>query len=118
MRFARVHVFPYSARPGTLAATMPDHVNPQVRRQRACQVREIARLSSGAFRQQFVGRTLPVLWETQLSDGRWSGLTDNYLRVFAESRQNLANTLCPIYLSGVEPDGMCGQIIRAQAGEP
>jgi len=111
MAFARVHVFPYSERPGTPAATMPGQVDPQIRRRWARRIREIARRCSEAFRRQFLGHTLSVLWETQLADGRWSGLTDNYIRVYAESKEGLANALRPTRLTGLEANGMCGRLI-------
>ena len=110
MAFARAHVFSYSERPGTPAATMPGAVDPQVRRQRAWQLREIARRSGEAFRRQFVGQTLPVLWETRCADGRWPGLTDHYIRVFTESEQDLANTLCDTRLTGLDAGGMRGEL--------
>ena len=112
MGFARVHVFPYSSRPGTPAATMPDQVEPQVRHRRARDMRTIAQRSSEAFRQQLVGLTLPVLWEGRPVHGRWSGLTDNYVRVFAESSENLANTLRPAHLSALDPGGLRGKVLR------
>ena len=82
--FARVHVFPYSLRAGTPAARMPGQVPAPVKAERAKAMRAAAAASARAFRQQFVGRTMPVLWETSRpgADGPvWSGLTDNYLRV-------------------------------------
>jgi threonylcarbamoyladenosine tRNA methylthiotransferase MtaB len=123
MRFARVHVFAYSARPGTLAAEMPDQVELEVRRQRAADIREIARQSREAFHRQFLGRTLDVLWEMGRSEARsgarrrWPGLTDNYIRVYTDSERNLANTLCPTRLVALEKGGVRGEIqATGQAG--
>jgi threonylcarbamoyladenosine tRNA methylthiotransferase MtaB len=112
MAFARAHVFAYSERPGTPAADMPDPVEPPVRRRRARELREIALRSGEAFRRGFVGQTLPVLWETRGPDGRWSGLTDNYMRVHAGSDENLANTLRLTRLTALEPGGLSGIVVR------
>jgi threonylcarbamoyladenosine tRNA methylthiotransferase MtaB len=114
MAFARAHVFAYSERPGTQAAEMPDQVDPQVRQERAWEIREIARRSGEAFRGRFVGRTLPVLWETRGADERWSGLTDNYMRVLAESKEDLANALRDTYLTGLEPGVLRGTVLDTQ----
>jgi threonylcarbamoyladenosine tRNA methylthiotransferase MtaB len=111
MQFARIHVFPYSERPGTPASTMPDQVDLQVRRQRARLVREIGQRSGRAFRQRSVGRTLAVLWERRLDNGRWSGLTDNYIRVYAQTERDLANVLCDARLSSLESNGVYGEIV-------
>ena len=112
MGFARTHVFAYSERPGTPAATMPDQVNPQIRRQRARALREIAQSSGETFRQAFVGRTVPVLWEARLAAGGWSGLTDNYIRVHADYAGDLRNVLRPTVLSALEPGGIRGSPIE------
>lgn len=113
MRFSRVHVFPYSLRPGTLAAKMPGQVPSQVRAERATAMRAIAAASGLAFCQQFAGRTLDVLWESSWKEGRdlmWSGLTDNYLRVYAASEVDLANRLLSTQLVGLFKDGLRGQV--------
>jgi threonylcarbamoyladenosine tRNA methylthiotransferase MtaB len=111
MQFARVHVFAYSPRPGTPAAEMPDPVDLHVRQQRAAQFREIGQRSGETFRRQFLGRTLPVLWEIRRSRGRWSGLTDNYVRVYTHSERDLANTLCPTRLIALESGGARGEVL-------
>jgi threonylcarbamoyladenosine tRNA methylthiotransferase MtaB len=111
MAFARAHVFAYSARPGTPAARMPDQIDPRVRRRRAQQMRDVARRSGEAFRRRYLGCTMPVLWERRLADGRWSGLTDNYVRVYTDSEECLANTLREVELDALEPDGMRGRLV-------
>ena len=113
MGFSRVHVFPYSLRPGTLAAKMPGQVPSQIKTGRARAMRAVAAASGLAFRQQFAGQRLEVLWESSRKEGAdlvWSGLTDNYLRVYAASEENLANQLLSVQL--VEPfkEGLWGQI--------
>jgi threonylcarbamoyladenosine tRNA methylthiotransferase MtaB len=116
MQFARVHVFAYSARPGTPAAEMPGAVDLEVCRQRAAQIRQIGRHSGDAFRRQFLGHTLPVLWEIRRTQrgsrvrGRWSGLTDNYIRVYTHSEQDLTNTLVPTRLVVLEKGGIGGEL--------
>ena len=101
--FARAHVFPYSARPGTVAAGLPDQVPSRIKAERAQAMRAVATASDRAFRQRFVGRTMAVLWETSRpgEDGLvWNGLTDNYLRVQAACPQgaDLANRITPARL--------------------
>lgn len=109
--FARAHVFAYSERPGTPAATMPGSVPHTVRRLRARRLREIARQSGESYRRRFLERTMTVLWETQLGDGRWSGLTDTYVRVFTESPEDLHNVLRAATLTALETGGMRGSLV-------
>ena len=113
MSFSRVHVFPYSLRTGTPAARMPGQVPAQVKAQRARDLRAIASASQRAFSQSFVGQTLGVLWEShrETDDGiLWSGLTDNYLRVYTRSSVNLANTLVPTRLVALTGNDLQGEV--------
>jgi threonylcarbamoyladenosine tRNA methylthiotransferase MtaB len=110
--FARVHVFPYSARAGTPAASLPEQVSPAEKRARAAQLRAVAAQSARQWREQFVGQTLQVLWESQ-QNGLWRGLTDNYIRVTVQSQESLARTITPVHLDGLTADGLHGVLAWA-----
>jgi threonylcarbamoyladenosine tRNA methylthiotransferase MtaB len=97
MRFARIHVFPYSPRPGTKAAAMPDRVEDKVKQERSRRMLALGRACVRNFRKRFVGKTVMVLWEKE-TGGVWSGLTDNYIRVFTKSDKDLTNKLMPVEL--------------------
>jgi len=108
--FARIHVFPYSRRQGTTAAAMPGQVAAPVKNARRRKMLALARASRESFNRKFLGETMDVLWE-QTEDGRWSGLTDNYLRVYASSREHLRNRITPAKLIDIHKDGVRGEII-------
>ena len=99
MGFANIHVFPFSERPGTLAAAMPDKVGDRVKKERSERMLKLARESTLHFREKFLGRTMTVLWEQEV-DGDWVGLTDNYIRVLASSNEPLKNRLTATRLGG------------------
>lgn len=82
--FGKVHVFPFSPRPGTLAADMKPRVAPAVIRAREARVIEAAAAAAQRCRARFLAQPLPVLIE-QHHRGWWQGLSHNYLRV--RSRQ-------------------------------
>jgi threonylcarbamoyladenosine tRNA methylthiotransferase MtaB len=107
MGFARIHVFPYSPRQGTQAAQLPNRVGDGVKRERSHEMLALAEESARNFRQKFLGETMAVLWEKQ-SGGVWTGLTDNYIRVYANSDEDLANKLLPVKLLEVKDDGVWG----------
>jgi threonylcarbamoyladenosine tRNA methylthiotransferase MtaB len=111
MCFARIHVFPYSLRPGTAAAQMKPAVPPSVKKQRSRQMLDLAEESSLAFRQRYTGKTMDVLWE-QRSGGLWSGLTGNYIKVYIKSSDNLANRLAPVKLMEIHKDGVWGEVSK------
>lgn len=112
INFARVHVFPYSSREGTLAAQLPLHVSDLIKDARAKAMQRVADLSLRRFAERFVGQTLSVLYEEETSaSGVWSGYTDNYIRVLTRSRENLANRIVPTRLVEVVEDGARGEIL-------
>jgi threonylcarbamoyladenosine tRNA methylthiotransferase MtaB len=113
MAFSRTHVFPFSARAGTPAKDMPDQVSHQVKVQRARAMRKTAFTSQKAFGQSYIGRTLDVLWEAERErrEGTfWSGLTDNYLRVYTRNSADLANRLVPARLVSTTGNDLLGEI--------
>ena len=114
MRFARVHIFPYSSRPGTPAAQFSQQVPAPVKHQRSQMLSEVAHQPEMAFRSQFIGRTLEVLWETQNARGEWSGLTDNYIRVLTRSSSDLSNQIVPVRIIGLSGHGLAGEILSTE----
>jgi threonylcarbamoyladenosine tRNA methylthiotransferase MtaB len=110
MEFARIHVFSYSPRQGTQAALMPDQVDDRVKRERSQRMLALARESTQNFRQKFLGKTMLVLWEKQ-TDGVWSGLTDNYIRVYTKSSKDLTNQLLPVTLVERGKDGGWEEVV-------
>ena len=100
MAFANIHVFPYSERPCTPATLMPEKIDEPVKKERSERMLKLARESARRFEEQFLGRTMMVLWEREVDDGVWVGLTDNYIRVVAQSKKPLKNWLIPARLGG------------------
>ena len=82
VRFAAMHVFPYSVRPGTKAAAMPQHTR-AVKEARARQAQRVADELEEEYLRAQVGRTLSVLFETG-EGGVWQGHSENYCLVRAE----------------------------------
>ena len=111
MGFARIHVFPYSVRRETEAAQMPHQVRDKIKKQRSQKMLALARESVQNFSRQFLGNTMPVLWEKQ-TDGIWSGLTGNYIKVYTRSDKDLTNQLMPVKLVEVRGDRVWGRITR------
>ena len=81
--FAAMHVFPYSPRPGTRAAAMPEQLPKAVKEARARAAQEAAEEMRRNYLKSQLGQTLPVLFETE-ENGLWQGHSDNYCVVRAE----------------------------------
>ena len=112
--FARVHVFPFSARPGTTAAAMPDQVPPGRRKERMERMLAAAGRAEQAFRGAHLGERTTVLWEKP-KDGIGQGLTDHYLRVLAPAGAALWNCFSEVDLVGLAPGGIEGRIVAGLA---
>jgi threonylcarbamoyladenosine tRNA methylthiotransferase MtaB len=126
MKFSRVHVFPYSAREGTVAASLPLQVPDAVKDLRRKQMQVVANASARAFAERFIGRTMEVLWETSSRDrrpatdavrshpSRWSGYTDNYIRVTTASYADLHNRIMQAELVTLEQDEVEGRLAQEE----
>ncbi len=110
MKFARTHVFSYSARSGTAAAGMPKQIPPLVKKLRSIQMIELGQTSLEKYNGRFSGTDQEVLFE-QLSGESWSGYTDTYIRVYIKNTQNLANRLMKVRLLGLMGEGLEGQLL-------
>ncbi len=80
VRFAKVHMFPYSARARTRAALFPGKVAPDVIAERKQRLMRLAEQVAYNLREDYVGRVLHVLLES-CDEGVWSGHTENFLPV-------------------------------------
>ncbi len=80
LAFAKAHVFRFSPRQGTAAARMRGQIQDSVKKERSEQLLALNELHGRQFREQFLGQNVDVLVEHP-RNGRWEGLTDNYLRV-------------------------------------
>jgi threonylcarbamoyladenosine tRNA methylthiotransferase MtaB len=114
MAFAKLHVFRYSRRAGTAAATMPGQVPSDVIEGRSRRMHDLGTRLERAFRRRFFGRTMEALWETGEVNGEgllWSGFTENYLRVSARGGPDLRNVVTPVQLMADTSSGLMGQIV-------
>lgn len=116
MEFSHLHIFRFSPREGTVAARMPGQVDPRRVQARSQRLHQLDARQQRAFHRRFLGQELSVLWETaEPTPGGllWSGLTPNYLRVFAFSEGELRNRITPVRLSGLLPGGLMGEMAGA-----
>ena len=90
---AFLHVFPYSKRPGTRAAVMPDQVQDSVKTERVARLEALSDELHAAFVAANKGLPERVLWESSVKDGMMFGYTGNYIRVEKPYDPALVNTL-------------------------
>ena len=112
LAFSYLHVFSYSRRPGTKAASLSNHVPGAVIKRRARELRALSERKSTAFRQSQIGRKLRVLTLHPSEDRsctRTPALSTNYLRLLVEGVFP-ANQWLEVKPSGYEGNSLLGQV--------
>lgn len=108
MRFARMHVFPYSEREGTAAATMPDPVPRHIREERARELIALGADMAEDYRRAQLGTVRRVLFE-QCAEGVSVGYTPEYMR--CEAPGAVCGQTLPVRMTGLLPEGFSGEIV-------
>lgn len=106
--FEKVHVFPYSIRPGTPAAKMPDQIEKSEKEKRAAIMSDTAEKIRKAFLESQVGKTLEVLVE-DYHGGYAQGFTPNYTPVKIACEENL-HGIIKTEITAVDGDFCIGKI--------
>jgi threonylcarbamoyladenosine tRNA methylthiotransferase MtaB len=105
-----LHVFPFSARPGTPAAKFGDQLDPAIIKKRCSRMRQLGHQKRLKFYSRFTGQTLPVLIETKRdgSNGLLKGISSNYLPVFVDGDDDLQNKIVEVKIEKLEGDRLFG----------
>lgn len=102
---SRLHVFPYSERPGTVALRIDHVVGKHEKEERVEQMLRLSDEKLRRFTSRFTGTRRPVLLEhPRRGSNVMHGFTDNYLRVEVPSDPSLANKIVPVELGGISDD--------------
>ena len=109
--FSYLHVFAYSKRPGTAAARMAGAVPATTIKSRSKTLAELSRAKRLAFYQHYVGRTVDVLFEAKDDAGRWTGLTNNYVRAGVTTDIDLTNTFGRVVVEGTMDGLAVGRLV-------
>lgn len=110
-RFAAMHIFPYSRRPGTPAADMPDQISKAEKEARSSRAIEVAKALEEQYLGNLVGTVQEVLFEEQVPDEEtlWTGHAPNYAKIYAPGR-NLHNAIGKVRVKALFRDGVLGEL--------
>ena len=95
-----MHVFKYSKRDGTVAATMPNQVDGSIVEQRSKKLIELSNQNQENYNKQYIGKEIEVLFEEKQGE-YWIGHTKNYMVVKFKSEENLENIIKKVKINKV-----------------
>jgi threonylcarbamoyladenosine tRNA methylthiotransferase MtaB len=107
-----LHVFPFSARPGTRAADLPDKVDAGIIKDRCERMRILGNEKRMKFYQEFIGQELQILIETkrEASTNFLKGISSNYLPVLIDAGDKLKNKIVDVKIQKLEGMKLFGNI--------
>lgn len=113
VRFAKVHMFPYSRRPKTRASRFTDEVSKEIIKKRKEILLRRAEQVSFDLRQEYIGRRMKVLLESPLEDDPsiLTGHTENFLSVQVKGEGYRQNQIVEVLLTENHPDGLRGAVL-------
>ena len=106
--FSSMHIFPYSRRPGTPAASMEGQIQKAVQEERAHRAACVAEEMEQNYLAELIGSVLPVLFEEE-KNGLWQGHAPNYVAVRAQG-DDLHNCLRNVRVTTVDGGMLVGEI--------
>ncbi len=111
LKFSAIHIFPYSQRTGTPAATYPNQVLPEIKKERVHRVQELEKKLSEAYRRRFLGKSVRVLPEEE-KNGCFEGLSDEYIRVCLKGEGIERGKIYSVKINSLTEDGLSGIVER------
>ena len=110
INFYKIHVFKYSVRKGTKAATMKNQIDGNVKEQRSKKIIELSNKAQECYHSSYQDKIVEVLFEER--DGKiQKGHTKNYIMVWVEERENITNLIKNVKIIGTNSKGLIGKII-------
>ena len=111
IELSQMHVFKYSPRKGTPAATMENQVDPQMKQFRSDKLLNLSKENFNKFANRFIGEELEVLFETNIVDNKYEGLTPNYIRVVVDSEKDIEGQILKVKINDVKNEYVEGVLV-------
>ncbi|PBG91431.1 tRNA (N(6)-L-threonylcarbamoyladenosine(37)-C(2))-methylthiotransferase MtaB [Clostridioides difficile] len=111
IELSQMHIFKYSPRKGTPAATMENQVDPQMKHFRSEQLLNLSKVNFNKLATKFIGRELDVLFEQNIEGNKYEGLTSNYIRVVVESDKNIQGQILKVKINDVKDEYVEGILL-------
>lgn len=111
IELSQMHIFKYSPRKGTPAATMENQIDPQMKQLRSDKLIALNKKNFSNFATKFIGEEFEVLFEQNIADNKYEGLTPNYIRVVVESNEDIHGQILKTKISDVKDEYVEGILV-------
>lgn len=111
IELSQMHVFKYSPRKGTPAATMENQIDPQMKQLRSDKLLNLNKENFNKFAGRFIGQEVDVLFEQSIAENTYEGLTPNYIRVVVKSDKDIHGEILKVKLTDIRDEYVEGILI-------
>ena len=111
IELSQMHVFKYSPRKGTPAADMENQIDPQMKQMRSDKLIALNKQNFTNFAKKFEGQEFNVLFEQNIGENKYEGLTPNYIRVIVESEEDIQGKILKTKINDVKDEYVEGILV-------
>ena len=112
-KFSKIHLFPYSDRPGTSSYYFKNKIKPEIKKERMNIALRLSNIEESTYRKNVSNQKRNVLWEKPLNQSPtiFEGYSEDYLRVKTESKYDLYNKITPVILQEFNKNYIIGKVL-------
>ena len=111
IELTHMHVFKYSPRKGTPAATMENQVDPSTKHDRSEKLLQLNEENFNKFGQKMLDKEFNVLFEQKVGDNKYEGLTEHYVKVIVESDNDISEQILKVKIKDVKNEFLEGILV-------
>lgn len=111
IELAQMHIFKYSPRKGTKAADMQNQVSPQIKHERSEKLIQLNKENFKNFASKMIGKEFEVLFEQEIGENRYEGLTPNYLKTIVTSNEDICGKILKVKIVEVKDEYIEGNLV-------
>ena len=111
IELTHMHVFKYSPRKGTPAATMENQVDPSTKHDRSEKLLQLNEENFNKFGQKMLDKEFNVLFEQKVGDNKYEGLTENYVKVIVESDNDISEQILKVKIKALKNEFLEGILV-------
>lgn len=111
IELSQMHIFKYSPRKGTKAADMDNQIDPQTKHARSDKLLNLNKENFEKFASKMLNKEFHVLFEQQIGDNKYEGLTPNYLKTIVESNEDITGKILKVKVTEVKDEYVEGILV-------